>query len=101
MWDKVNSALRRTGFREIGKCPNEIIGRLEQGTDENYILAETSYVLWIMRCREYWDDEKASLQFGIIMLKNRLNLRCYIDLKLGRGRKWEKLQHFIKNLDIT
>ena len=101
IWDKVNLAISKAGLRKIAKNPNEIIGRINQDIDENYILTETCYVLWLMRNIAIYDQKKGSWQQGLAMIRNKMNLMFALDSKSGKKQKWNKLQHFIQNLGVT
>ena len=101
VWNKVNFALRSAGLNEVSKIPEEIIARVHLNKAVNYIVAETGWAIWRIRCNDVFDNHKRTWQQAIFILRRRLNLRYIIDAKYGKVAKWDKLDTFLRNLGVT
>ena len=73
--------ISKTGLiRKISKSPNEIIRRVNIDIEENYIISETSYVIWLLRNFTIFSEEKkVSVPQGIAMIRNRMKLRICLN----------------------
>ena len=101
IWDKINIALFRAGMREIEKTPETIIARRGLGAEENYVVAEATYAIWVIRYVEEKQGVSRNWKDGIYKLRSRLFLRQYVDIREGKENKWSKLQVFLRNLGVT
>ena len=101
VWDRVNIALFRAGYREICKSPDEIVARVNLGKIENYVVAEVVQALWGIRCREYYGEIRRTWQSVIWAFKHRLGVRRGLDFKQGNTEKWDSLDRFMTNLGVT
>ena len=101
VWDKVNLALFKAGYREICKDPEEIIARCNQSGVENYILTQTARAIWTIRCKDYLGEERRTWQGGVMIIKHRLNIRRGLDMRHGNRKMWDKLDLFMSNLGVT
>ena len=101
IWDRVNTALFRSGLQEIDVQPEQIVARMGLGRDENYIAAETAWAIWTIRLSEELDGERRTWKKGFYRLKSRLNFRQHLDIKLQKRQKWIKMEVFLRNLGVT